>query len=52
MGGQFLTMEDNAGEQSSALIYQAPVIIELEVSQLVQSAENIMNETDGGGYYS
>ena len=52
MGTQFLTMEDKAQEQSSALKYQAPVIIELEISELVQSAESIMNETDGGGYYS
>ena len=51
MGTQFLTMEDKAEEQSSALIYQAPVIIELEISQLVQSATNVMSESNSG-YYS
>ena len=52
MGTQFLIMEDKAQEQSPALKYQASVIIKLEISELVQSANNIMNETDGGGYYS
>ena len=53
MGTQFLIMEDKAQEQSPALKYQAPVIIKLEISELVQSANNIMSETDvGNGYYS
>ncbi len=48
-----LTKEDKAQEQLSSLIYQASVIIELEISELVQSATNIMSETDvGNGYYS
>ena len=51
MGTQFLIPNKKAEEQLSVLVYQAPVIIELEISQLVQSATNVMSESNSG-YYS
>lgn len=48
---QMVTINPTNEVQSLQANYQAPVLIELEISQLVQSATNIMSESNSG-YYS
>lgn len=45
------TINRKIEDHHSSLTYQTPIIIKLDICQLVQSATQIMNESNGG-YYS
>ena len=48
---QLLAPKQTSSEQSNKISDEAPSIIELEISRLVQSATNIQSESNSG-YYS
>jgi hypothetical protein len=45
------TQDTSANHPAEKLIYQTPLVTELQINQLTQSATQIMKETDSG-YYS